>query len=42
MQIDFKNSQQKKFYYIKRVMMMGNSFIAIAVIFYLSKEFLGA
>jgi len=38
LQIDFKNSQQKKFYYIKRAMMMGNIFIAIAVILYLSKE----
>ena len=37
-----KNSQQKKFYYIKRAMMMGNIFIAVAVILYLSKEFLGA
>ena len=27
MQIDFKNPQQKKFYYIKRAMMMGNVFI---------------
>jgi len=42
LQIDFKNSQQKKIYYIKRAMMMGNIFIAIAVILYLSKEFLGA
>ena len=42
MQIDFKNSQQKKFYYIKRAIMMGNVFVAIAVIIYLSKEFLGA
>ena len=40
-QIDFKNSQQKKFYYIKRAIMMGNIFIAMAVILYLSKEFLG-
>jgi len=42
LQIDFKNSQQKKFYYIKRAVMMGNIFIAIAVILYLSKELLGA
>jgi len=42
LQIDFKNSQQKKFYYIKRAMMMGNVFIAVAGIIYLSKEFLGA
>jgi len=42
LQIDFKNSQQKKFYYIKRAIMMGNVFVAIAVIIYLSKEFLGA
>jgi len=42
LQINFKNSQQKKIYYIKRAMMMGNIFIAVAVILYLSKEFLGA
>jgi len=39
LQIDFKNSQQKKFYYIKRAIMMGNIFIAFAVILYLSKSF---
>jgi len=42
LQIDFKNSQQKKFYYIKRAIMMGNVFIAIAFMLYFSKEFLGA
>jgi len=42
LQIDFKKSQQKKIYLIKRAMMMGNIFIAIAVILYLSKEVLGA
>jgi len=42
LQIDFKNPQQKKFYYIKRAIMMGNIFIAIAAMLYFSKEFLGA
>jgi len=42
LQNNFKNPQQKKFYFIKRAIMMGNIIIAISVILYLSKELLGA
>jgi len=41
LQIDFKNSQQKKFYYIKRAMMIGNVVFAIAVMLYFGKDLLG-
>jgi len=42
LQNNFKNPQQKKFYFIKRAIMMGNIIITISVILYLSKELLGA
>jgi len=41
LQSNFKNSQQKKFYYIKRAIMTGNLVIAVFAILYFAKEFLG-
>tara|TARA_B110001454_G_scaffold7631_1_gene7307 strand:+ start:6594 stop:6722 length:129 start_codon:yes stop_codon:yes gene_type:complete len=41
LQNNFKNPQQKKFYFIKRAIMMGNILIVLFGILYFGKEFLG-
>jgi len=41
LQTNFKNPQQKKFYFIKRAIMRANIVIAIFAILYFTKEFMG-
>jgi hypothetical protein len=41
LQTDFVNSQQKKFYYIKVLIKMGNIGIALGLGLFFAKDFIG-